>query len=252
MKHPNERNAATLAFQSPAATMEKNPMSKMKRAMEKKAEKEVEKLVEKQKLTLPTTTYDNPWLEAAAEAGNPFGKLLKFVKGVWMIGDDEIASGTEYIAHIDQLARGWVRFEGGAVTDLKIVKVVDGTKLPIRDELSDNDPKKWKEEDADGNLRDPWVKQWYLPLIAAESGDFVTFVTGSNGGNNAVSNLCQVYGHSARDGLLPIVALKTGSDKHKKYGRIEEPDLSVVGWHGKPPGTPAPAMPPDMSDPIPF
>ena len=76
-----ERNAATLAFQSQAAIMEKNPMSKMKRAMEKKAEKEVEKQIEKQKLKLPTTTYDNPWLEAAAEAGNPFGKLLKFVKG---------------------------------------------------------------------------------------------------------------------------------------------------------------------------
>ena len=73
-------------------TTENDQMSKMKRAMEKKAEKQVEKLVEKQKLTLPATTYDNPWLEAAAEAGNPFGKLLKFVKGVWMIGDDEIAA----------------------------------------------------------------------------------------------------------------------------------------------------------------
>ena len=147
-----------------------------------------------------------------------------------------------------------MRFEGGAVTDLKIVKVADGTKLPTREELPDNDPKKWKEEDADGNPRDPWVKQWYLPLIGVESGDFVTFVTGSNGGNNAISNLCQVYGHSARDGLLPIVALKTGSYKHKKYGRIEEPDLPVVGWHGKPPGpeTPTPAMPPDMGDPIPY
>ena len=97
----------------------------------------------------------------------------------------------------------------------------------------DNDPKNWKEEDADGNPRDPWVKQWYLPLIGVESGEFVTFVSGSNGGNNAISNLCQVYGHNMRDGLLPIVALKTGSYKHKKYGRIEEPDLSVVGWHGK-------------------
>ena len=237
-------------------------MSKMKRAMEKKAERQVEKLVEKQKLTLPTTTtYDNPWLEAAAEAGNPFGKLLKFVKGVWMIGDDEIAANSEYVAHVDQLARGWVRFEGGAVTDLKIGKVADGIKLPTREELPDNDPKKWKEEDADGNPRDPWVKQWYLPLIGAESGDFVTFVSGSNGGNNAVANLCRVYGHSARAGLLPIVALKTTSYKHKKYGRIEEPDLSVVGWHGKPRETPDGGNPgggpptdtaAEMNDAIPF
>jgi hypothetical protein len=208
----------------------------MKRALEKKVEKQVERQFEKQKLTPPTTTYDNPWLEAAAEGGNPFGKLLKFVKGKWEIGDNEVPPGTKYIAHIDQLARGYARFEDGKVTDLKIVKIVDGVKLPTRDELPDNDPKKWKEVDADGNPRDPWVKQWYLPLIDAESGDFVTFVSGSNGGNNAISNLCRVYGHRAHDGLLPIVVLKTTSYKHKKYGRIEEPDLFIVGWHGKPRG----------------
>jgi hypothetical protein len=194
----------------------------------------VEKQVEKQKLKLPTTTYENPWLEAAAEAGNPFGKLLKFVKGKWEIGDDEVPLGTEYIAHIDQLARGWVRFEDGKVTDCKIGKVADRIKLPTRDELPDTDPTAWKEKDADDNPRDPWVKQWYLPLIAVETGDFATFVSGSNGGDNAISNLCRVYGHNMRDGLLPIVALKTGSYKHKKYGRIEEPDFPVVGWHGTP------------------
>jgi hypothetical protein len=209
-------------------------MGKMKKAMEKQAEKQVEKQVEKQKLKLPTTTYENPWLEAAAEAGNPFGKLLKFVKGKWEIGDDEVPLGTEYIAHIDQLARGWVRFEDGKVTDCKIGKVADRIKLPTRDELPDTDPTAWKEKDADDNPRDPWVKQWYLPLIAVETGDFATFVSGSNGGDNAISNLCRVYGHNMRDGLLPIVALKTGSYKHKKYGRIEEPDFPVVGWHGTP------------------
>ena len=82
----------------------------MKRAIEKQVEKQTEKQVEQQKLKLPAaTTRDNPWLEAASEAGNPFGKLLKFVKGKWTIGDDEIAAGSEYVAHVDQLARGWVR-----------------------------------------------------------------------------------------------------------------------------------------------
>ena len=209
-------------------------MSKMKKAMEKQQEKPIEKIEKHDKLKLPATTYDNPWLEAAAEAGNPFGKLLKFVKGKWEIGDDEVTLGAEYIAHIDQLARGWVRFEDGKVTDFKIEKVADGIKLPTRDELPDNDPKKWTEKDADDQPRDPWVKQWYLPLIGVENNDFATFVSGSNGGDNAIGNLCRVYGHNMRDGLLPIVALKTTSYKHKKYGRIEEPDFPVVGWHGTP------------------
>src|SRR5262252_8195709 len=61
-----------------------------------------------QKTTAPAAVYDNPWLEAAAEAGSEFGKLLKFNKGEWLIGDDIVPVGTEYIAYIDELARGWV------------------------------------------------------------------------------------------------------------------------------------------------
>ena len=90
----------------------------------------------------------------------------------------------------------------------------------------------WREKDADGKPRDPWVAQWFLPLINIENGEVVTFVTGSKGGIAAVSDLCRVYGHKKRDGLLPIVALKTRSYKHKQYGRIETPDLPIVGWDG--------------------
>jgi hypothetical protein len=32
--------------------------------------------------------------------------------------------------------------------------------------------------------------------------------------------------------LLPIVALKTRSYKHKVYGKIETPDLPIISWHG--------------------
>jgi hypothetical protein len=32
--------------------------------------------------------------------------------------------------------------------------------------------------------------------------------------------------------VLPIVALKTRSYKHKKFGRIETPEFAVVGWDG--------------------
>ena len=52
----------------------------------------------------PAKQSDNPWLEAAAEAGNDFGRLLKFVKGKWETGDDIVAENTEYVAHVDQIA----------------------------------------------------------------------------------------------------------------------------------------------------
>jgi hypothetical protein len=207
---------------------------------------------EKQKAALPATRYENPWLEAASEASNDFGRLLKFVKGKFECGDDEISLGTEFVAHVDQIARGWVRFEEGKVVDRIIGKIADGFRPPQREELPDNDPRSWTEKDTRGEPRDPWVAQWFLPLIAVATGDVTTFVTGSKGGVAAVSNLCRVYGRKHRDGLLPIVALRIRSYKHKQYGRIETPDLPVVGWEGAPTVMPIQAAADDLNDAIPF
>ena len=209
-------------------------------------------LAPEQKTAPPTTRHENPWLEAASEANNDFGSLLKFVKGKWMIGNDVVPDGTEYIAHIDQTVRGWVRFQDGKVIDRRIGKIADKFRPPERDELPDNDPGSWPEKDAKGEPRDPWVEQWYLPLIELQSGSFVTFVAGSKGGIGAIGNLCRVYGHKHGDGCLPIVALRTRNYKHKQYGRIETPDLPIVGWKGSLPATPVQVTGDDFDDAVPF
>jgi hypothetical protein len=235
--------------------------TQMTEKQEKAMSKTARALTEKQ-ATLPITNYENPWLEAAAEGGNELGKLLKFVKGEWLIGNDVIPDGSEYLAYINQLIRGWVRFEDGQVTDRRLSKIADGFKPQPREELPDNDPANWPDKDSDDNPRDPWSLQWYLPLVAVESGEFVTFVTGSVGGNDAVCDLCRIYGHKMRDGLLPIVALRTRSYKHKKYGPTKTPELQIVGWDGG--KTEAAAIPAgqiaakaaadnsDMDDKVPF
>ena len=207
---------------------------------------------EKEKATLPATHYENPWLEAASEANNELGRLLKFVKGEWMVGDDIVPDNMEYVAHVDQIVRGWVRFKDGKVVDRAIGKIADGYKPPQREELPDNDPGSWTEKDAKGDPRDPWVAQWFLPLIALETGDFATFVTGSKGGVAAIANLCRIFGRKHRDGLLPIVALRTRSYKHKQYGRIETPELPIVGWEGASTAMPASAAVGEPDDAIPF
>lgn len=211
----------------------------------------------------PATQQTDPWLKVAAEAGsNPFGKLLKFVKGKWEIGDDEIPLGTEFVAHIDQLHRGWTKFKDGEVVDSILVKVADGNDLPEREELDDLDQTKW-ERDGDGKPRDPWVKQWYLPLVSLDVGDVCTFVTSSAGGNSCIANLCRIYGNQQRKDLLPIITLKTRSYNHKKYKRIETPDFGIGGWHpsgqsamtmtaANPKAGPAAAVNADMDDEIPF
>jgi len=189
---------------------------------------------EMKRTTLPATHNENPWLEAASEANNDIGRLLKCVKGEWMVGDDVLPENVEYVAHVDQIVRGWVRFEDGKVIDRAIGKIADGYKPPQREELPDNDPESWTEKDANGEPRDPWVAQWFLPLIALETGDFVTFVTGSKGGIAAIATLCRIYGRKHRD------------------GRIETPDLPIVGWEGASTATPTSAAAGDPSDAIPF
>jgi hypothetical protein len=182
----------------------------------------------------PPAVYDNPWLEAAAEAGSEFGKILKFVKGEWQIGDDTVAEGTKFIAYIDELARAWIRFEDQSVTDRRITKVAMG-RPPEREDLGDTDSSKW-EVGEDGKPRDPWVMQWLLPMSPADAaGDLTVFATSSKGGIGAIGALCQVYGRSPRNGFLPIVALKCASYKHPQYGKVLKPDLPIVGWHGTAP-----------------
>src|SRR5260370_26796930 len=101
----------------------------------------------------PATQYDNPWLEAADEAGGGFEKLLKFMKGEWQIGEETLPEGKEFIALIDEVARGYVKFQDKAVVDRRIVKARDG-KSPKREELDDIDPDKWG-IGGDGKPRHP-------------------------------------------------------------------------------------------------
>jgi hypothetical protein len=189
-------------------------------------------LLNKQPTALANSQYDNPWLEAADEAGSGFGKILKFNKGEWLVGEDTMPEGTEYIAFIDEVARGWVKFENKSVTDRQIVKVCDG-HAPKRQELGNDDESQWELDEKTGKPRDPWVFQWLLPMSPVDiEGDLTVFVTSSKGGASAIGLLCKVYGRSERNGLLPIVALKSASYKHPDYGRVLKPDLPIVSWHG--------------------
>jgi hypothetical protein len=69
-----------------------------------------------------------------------------------------------------------------------------------------------------------------LPLEDLETGEILTFVSGSMGGRQAVSRLAgRAARHLALMGL-PIIKLAVESYKHKSFGRIDKPDFSIVGW----------------------
>jgi hypothetical protein len=168
-------------------------------------------------------------LAAVATAAQEM-RLLKFVKGKYYTGDDEVPIGREFVAHVPQLNHGRVKFRDNKVVDQRIGAVADGFVCPKREELGDTDQSTW-EKDANGTPRDPWTLQYYLPLEDTDTGELLTFVTGSQGGNTAIGRLCSQFVRNAHNGL-PIVKLNAGSYRHKSFGRVEVPDFPVIGWTG--------------------
>jgi hypothetical protein len=176
--------------------------------------------------------------------------LLKFTKGRYHIGDDDVPIGHEYIAHTNKWARGYVKFDNGKVVEKRIGLVADGFKVPERDELDDADENTWP-RDGTGTPRDTWCKQSFLPLEDAETGEIVVFVTSSQGGRRAVSDVCATAARNFQNGQ-PRIRLNTTAYRHRTYGRIETPYFAVIGWtvSSEPPG-PKPISK-TLDDEIPF
>src|SRR5262249_37064655 len=95
-------------------------------------------------------------LAAAAQEDRTgeLGRILKFNKGKYFVGDDEVKLGREFIAHTAQWTRGWVKFVDNIPTEKHIGRAVDGFKVPERDTLGDLDKTGW-EKDSAGHPRDP-------------------------------------------------------------------------------------------------
>jgi hypothetical protein len=195
------------------------------------------------------TDLKNQFLQVAAETQSEgLSKLLKFAKGKYFVGDDEVKTGHEMLAHVGATIRGWTKFENGKVVEQRIGRISDGFQPPAREMLGDLDKSKW-EKDSTGKPRDPWVAQYYLPLEDLNTGDVVVFVTSSKGGIAAVGKLCAVYGRNISKGS-PVIKLEVRSYRHSEFGRIETPDFVVASWENSNSGNKAPAA--GMNDDIPF
>jgi hypothetical protein len=151
------------------------------------------------------------------------------------------------------------RFDRGArgrasLIEHRVGRVADRFVVPAREDLDETDQTEW----ATGpkGPEDPWTQQSYLPLENVETGDIVTFVSGSVGGRSAVSKLCaRAAKHLAAIGQ-PRIKLAVESYRHKTFGRIDKPDFQIVGWSNSlqadAPAAPVTNPPEDFSDSIPF
>ena len=167
------------------------------------------------------------------------GDLLKFSKGEYLAGQDgdEIAEGTELVANMDELMVGWVRWEGGKPTDMRMGRVVEGFIAPPRRELGDTDPADWERDEQNNQPRDPWQMTNYLILKEPDGDQLYTFATSSKGGLGAIAKLAGTYGKHlrAKPDEYPVIGLGVDSYRHpnKAYGKIFTPKFDVVGWTGK-------------------
>jgi hypothetical protein len=165
------------------------------------------------------------------------GKLLKFSKGDFVVGDagETIADNIEFTAVMDELIVGWVRWEDSKIAEQRMGRVIDGFVPQPRRELGDVDAAAW-ETGADGKARDPWQFQNYLPLQRGD-GELFTFVAGSRGALNAIAELCRIHSRHAKQNPdhYPVIRLRSDEYQHrvKEFGRIKFPVFGVVGWTTK-------------------
>jgi hypothetical protein len=154
------------------------------------------------------------------------GRFLKFSKGFWLVGTDELPRGTRLTARIDELRVGWTKWRNNHPVDHRLSHIRKDPLPPLRDDLGDLDESQW-EHDQNGVPRDPWVYGFYLPLLGP---DPFIYSTSSFGGKKAIRNLSEAYTKRTAPELVPVVSLGVNQRKHREFGNIPEPVFDVVDW----------------------
>jgi hypothetical protein len=169
--------------------------------------------IEKVKTNLPARPEDVADVMLAETASsNP---LLRFKKGEYFIGDDEIEAGHEYVAYPFDAMCGFARWENDRVVEQRLGRIQDRFRLEREDLPADED----------------WKEQRVLPLEDVETHEFVAFVTGSFGGKKVINNLINTTARSVKEGrgdATPLIRLAVGSFTSKEFGKIACPVFEMV------------------------
>ncbi len=180
--------------------------------------------------TIGGTEVEN--IQAAAKEDAGFDKLLKFKKGDYLIGEELIPLGTEFVAHAIGWTKCWIKFVDGEVAERKVYRISQGEKPPEREDLDDLEKDNWP-EGIDGKPADPWSLQYLVPLESISGGEIVIFTTSSFGGRRAVADLCAAYAKRTKkiaNSGQPIVKLAKAEMPTKKFGKVPRPQFEIIGW----------------------
>jgi hypothetical protein len=172
-----------------------------------------------------TTEAEN--IHNAAKEDTTFEKLLKFRKGAYFIGNDEVPLGSEFLAHCVGWTKAWIKFIDNKLVDRKVYRVALGERPVDRNDLDE-----LERAETDN---DPWTMQYMLPLESTDTGEVYIFITSSIGGKRAVSNLCDQFAkRKLRGGIgtdgQPIVRLMADEMTTKNFGNVPCPKFLIHSW----------------------
>lgn len=182
----------------------------------------------------------NPFLDAAGDTGEFFGKFLKFNgnTGKFTYGEDEdeVDAGSVLLVNMETAQHGWICWVDGQVEDEKNFVIAEGKPFPSESELPDHGP--YTKHD-DGS-EDGWSEQYILHLYSEDLEEAFTFKVSSGSGVRAIRKFLKAYGSKApmqigEDGNIkvPLIEVEVDSFKLKnnpKAGKKYAPVLQIVEW----------------------
>jgi hypothetical protein len=190
----------------------------------------------------PADMMQDPFMALALSLERPDmdGEILKFNRGRWSAGKDgeRRMDGVKLVACVDGLTWGWRKWVDKRIVDQRLGLIANGSKPHIRAELGDMDEDLWP-LNSRGEANDPWQFGFFLQLLDLEdrSKKFVWPAT-SFGARKEIGVLSKAYAQRPASNARPVVMLEAGFYRHKDYGRVDTPELNIVGWVGE--ETPAP------------
>lgn len=161
--------------------------------------------------------------------GDPFLRMMK--DGQWVYGADdvEVDEAQQWAINPLTIEHGWIAWlERGDDEDTPAKMLGERmvsmqAPLPPKDELPHFENGKWTQQ----------VALQFKGVGGEHNGVQVLYKTNSHGGKQAASKLIDAIldqvGSEAVE-VVPLVTLFCDPYKHKKWGRLYNPIIKVIGW----------------------
>jgi hypothetical protein len=196
------------------------------------------------------------YLDSVAPGGI-VGRLVKFSKeGHFTFADtgETVREDEDFVALCDQTLVSWVKFNDGEPPQRIGGLLYQNFDLPPREQLGDNREAEWP-IGLSGRPEDPWKHEMLLVLRRPATLEMLTFATTSKTGRSGVGNLLKHYEtlQFGSPGAYPVVRLKPGGYRDKRFGWVPTPSFIPVGIAGGlSPAVPDTSLKTQLDDEIPF